>query len=82
MRKYLALLLVLALLLTGCGKAEPETEPTTEATTEATTEPTTEATEPPTEPEPVYYNPLTGEEVEEPWTKRRWRSASYRYHPE
>ena len=71
MKKYLALLLVFALLLTGCGKAEePATEPTTEATTEATTEPTTEPTEPPTEPEPVYYNPLTGEEVDEPIARR------------
>ena len=72
MKKYLAMLLGFALLLSGCGKAEePVTEPSTEApTTEATTEPTTEPTEPPTEPEPVYYNPLTGEEVDEPITRR------------
>ena len=52
MKKYLALLLVFALLLTGCGKKEePVTEPSTEApTTEATTEPTTEATESTTAP--------------------------------
>lgn len=72
MKKYLALFLVLVLLLTGCGKAEePATEPSTEApTTAAATEPTTEPTEPPTEPEPKYYNPLTGEEIEEPLTRR------------
>jgi len=72
MKKYLALLLIFVLLLTGCGRAEePETEPSTEApTTEATTEPTTEPTEPPTEPEPKYYNPLTGEEVDKPIDRR------------
>ena len=72
MKKYLALLLLFALLLTGCGRAEePVTEPSTEAPTiEATTEPTTEPTEPPTEPEPVYYNPLTGEEVDAPIDRR------------
>ena len=72
MKKYLALLMILALLLTGCGKAEaPETEPSTEApTTEATTEPTTEPTEPPTEPAPVFHHPLTGEELEQPLTTR------------
>ena len=69
MKNYLALLLVFALLLTGCGKAEPETEPTTEST-EVTTEPTTEPTEPPTEPKPVFRHPLTGEELEEPLTTR------------
>lgn len=71
MKKYLALLLVFALLLGGCGKnQEPETEPTTEPSTEVTTEPTTEPTEPPTEPAPVYRHPLTGEELEEPLTTR------------
>ena len=69
MKKYIALFLVLALLLSGCGKAEPETEPTTEATTEVTTEPT-EPTEPPTEPKPVFYHPLTGVELEAPLTTR------------
>lgn len=73
MKKYLALLLIFALLLTGCGKTEePVTEPSTEApTTEATTEPTTEPTEPPTEPpKPVIRHPLTGVELEEPLTTR------------
>ena len=82
MKRLFCLLLALALLLAGCGKkeaevpTEPSTAPTTEATeptTEATepeTEPTTEATEPePTEP-PVPVNPLTGVELEEPYTGR------------
>ena len=71
MKKMIALLLIVVLLLTGCGKTQtPETEPATEATTEATEAPTTEATEPPTEPEPKYYNPLTGEEVDAPLSRR------------
>lgn len=71
MKHYIALLLALALLLGGCGRTqEPETQPTTEPVTEDATQPTTEPTEPPTEPEPVYYNPLTGEEVDEPISRR------------
>lgn len=73
MKKLLSLLFVVCLLLAGCGSPEPETVPTTEipteVTTEATTEPTTEPTTVPTEP-PVYYNPLTGEEIDEPYTGR------------
>ena len=68
MKKYLALLLVFGLLLSGCGRTQAE--PTTEATTEVTTEPTTEPTEPPTEPKPVFRHPLTGVELEEPLTTR------------
>ena len=47
MKRIIALLLVMALLLAGCGKKEPvaEAEPSTEPTI-----PTTEATEPATEP--------------------------------
>lgn len=83
MKKIIALLLALSLLLCGCGSKAPDPQPETtsapeassEATTEVTagetTEATTEpATEPTTEPEPVYCNPLTGETLEEPWTKR------------
>ena len=70
MKKILALLLALSLLLCGCG-ANMATEPTTEATTEPVTEATTEATtEPTTEPAPVYTNPLTGREIDEPFTGR------------
>ena len=46
------------------------TVPVTEVTTEPTTEPTTETTEPPTEPAPVYFNPLNGEILDEPFNKR------------
>lgn len=73
MKKLTILLLVFALVLTGCGrKAEPETEPVTEPIVmEAPTEATTEATEPPTEPpKPVIRHPLTGAELEEPLTNR------------
>ena len=74
MKRIFSLLLVITLLLAGCGKQEPapEAAPVTEPTAPATeaTEPTTEATEPPTE-EPteaiVYRNPLTGEVLEAPF---------------
>lgn len=73
MKRIFSLLLIVC-LLSGCAAAPVETEPSTEAATEATTEPTTEPTtlptEPPTEPEPVYYNPLTGEELDAPLDKR------------
>ena len=62
MKRIIALLMILTLLLCGCGKTEaPKVEATQPATTvaetteEPTTEPTTEATEP-----PVYRNPLNG----------------------
>lgn len=82
MKRLFCLLLVLSLVLAGCGSKTadvPETEPSTEApTTEATEPPTTEATEPPTteatEPEPteppVPRHPLTGEELEAEFTGR------------
>ena len=65
MKKTIALLLALMMLLTGCGGAAVEEETTAPATTEATTEPTTVPTEP-----PVYRNPLNGEILEEPYTGR------------
>lgn len=71
MKKILTLLLALSLLLCGCGGQNVQTEPTTVPATEATAAPTTEPTTvPTTEPEPVYYNPLTGEEVEQPLENR------------
>lgn len=77
MKRIIALTLVLTLLLCGCGsKADvPETTAApTEApvvTTEPAAEPTTEPTvEPETEPAPVYFNPLNGEILDEPFTGR------------
>ena len=72
MKKITALLLVLALLLCGCGKTTAQTEPeTTAAPTTEATEATTEATtEPTTEPAPVYTNPLNGQTLDEPYTGR------------
>ena len=72
MKRYLALLLALCLLLCGCSAKQPEpTQPSTEAATEPATEPTTEPpTEPPTEPEPVYTNPLNGEILDAPFEDR------------
>ena len=87
MKKSLALMLVLCLVLCGCSEliparttveseaarmaAQTATAPTTEATTEPTAEATTEATtEPPTEPAPVYFNPLNGEILDEPFNNR------------
>lgn len=82
MKKIIALLLMLCLVLCGCSAKPAETTapvteaPTTEApTTEAPTEapttvpPTEEPTEAPTEP-PVPTNPLTGEALEAPHTTR------------
>ena len=65
MKRLFCLLLVL-LLLTGCGNQEAaETAAETTETLEPTTEPTTVPTEP-----PVYRNPLNGEILEEPYTGR------------
>lgn len=72
MKRILALTLLFALLLSGCGGAAPSetTAAPTEATTEPTAEPTAEPTTVPTEPPVVYRNPLTGEILEEPYTGR------------
>ena len=70
MKRRIALILVLCLMLCACGKKEPEptTVPTTEPTTAPTTEPTTEPTTAPTEPVVLYRHPLTGAPLEEPWS--------------
>ena len=73
MKKYIALLLVLSLGLTGCALVPARTTMPTEApTTEATAAPTTEepTTEPTTEPAPVYTNPLNGQTLDAPYTGR------------
>ena len=83
MKRLLCLLLVLCLVLAGCGKKEAEVpaEPSTAPTTEATEAPTTEATEAPieeeteptteaTEPPLPMINPLTGEALEDYYTGR------------
>lgn len=87
MKKILALMLALTLLLCGCGgKRAPASNdgapkagsaqpaPTVAETTEVTTEPTTEPTTEATEP-PVYRNPLNGEIVDEPFTDRIFAST-------
>lgn len=74
MKRLIAAVLLVCLVLSGCGGATETVPTTTEATTAATTEPTTQATtEPttePTEPPVLYRNPLTGIPVEEPVTNR------------
>lgn len=70
MKKLIACLLVLSLLLCGCGSPATTTQPTTEATTAATTEPTTEPTTIPTTEPPTYVNPLNGEISTTPFTGR------------
>ncbi|MDO5401568.1 MAG: DUF3048 domain-containing protein [Eubacteriales bacterium] len=77
MKKLISLLLVLAMAvsLAACGAKEPA--PTTAAPTQAPTvateapteAPTTEPTTVPTEPQ-VYFNPLNGEILDEPFTGR------------
>ena len=72
MKKLTAMILVLGLLLAGCGNAAPQE---TTAATE-TAAPTTEATTAPTtEPAPVYTNPLNGQTLEEPYTGRLFAST-------
>lgn len=86
MKKILSLILVLCLLLCGCGTLiparstmptdAPQTQPSTvpdAASEPASTEPepTEEETEPETEPEPVILrNPLNGTILEQPYTGR------------
>ena len=76
MKRLIALMLMLTLLLCGCGaKGEPAvTEAPAavpETTAAPTAEPTTEPTTVPTpEPAPVYVNPLNGEILDAPFTGR------------
>ena len=76
MKRLIALMLMLTLLLCGCGaKGEPAVteapaavpETTAAPTAEPTTEPTTVPT---TEPAPVCVNPLNGEILDAPFTGR------------
>ena len=81
MKKSIALIMALCLLMAGCAAKEPaptvpSTAPTTAPTTVPTTQPTTLPTEPedptvPTEPvAPVATDPLTGEPLDAPYTSR------------
>ena len=67
MKRMLAWLLVLTLLLSGCGAGNAQEETAVETT--VVTEPETEPTTVPTEP-PVYRNPLNGQILDEPYTGR------------
>jgi len=81
MKRMLACILAMMLLLTGCGgktvepaqteapAASAEAAPAETETPEETAEETTEATTVPTEP-PVYRNPLNGEIIDAPFTGR------------
>lgn len=74
MKKLTVVLLVLTLLLSGCGcskkpvETEPTTAPTTAPTQAPTVAPTTAPTQAPTESLEIYRNPLTGEVLEQPWS--------------
>lgn len=79
MKRMLALVLVLCLMLCACSKNEVrrKEKPTEPVATEAPTEPSTEppTTEPPTEPPtteppPVYTHPLNGKMLDEPFDGR------------
>lgn len=81
MKKLTALLLVMVLLLSGCGTAAPEATagaPATEAApvvTEATTEAATEPTTIPTTEPIIYTNPLNGQVIDAPFTNRIFAST-------
>ncbi len=70
MKRKIALLLVLCLMLCACGKKKPD--PTVPSTTDPITQPTTEETQPTTEdtkPKDVLYrHPLTGAPLDAPWS--------------
>ena len=75
MKKIIAMLLVAAALMTGCGAKKEAVSTTAPAPTEAPTTvpteaPTTEATVPPTTEPVVYRNPLNGELMDAPFDKR------------
>lgn len=85
MKRTIALLLALSLLLCGCGSKEPAVDAaeapalsgavTNNSGTEAPTEPTTEPTTiPTTEPE-VYFDPLNGEILDAPFDGRIYAST-------
>lgn len=83
MKRFVCLAMVV-ILLCGCSAAKPAAtdpaeqleQPTTLPVTQPTTEPATEpATEPTTEPAPVYYNPLNGQILEEPFSGRIYAST-------
>ena len=70
MKRKIALLLGLCLMLCACGKKNPDPTQasTTESTTQETTQETTEATTvPETEPPVLYRHPLTGAPLDAPW---------------
>lgn len=76
MKRLIALMLMLTLLLCGCGaKREPAVTEAPAAVPETTAAPTAEpitepTTVPTTEPAPVYVNPLNGEILDAPFTGR------------
>lgn len=78
MKRLFALLLVLSLLLCGCGGGKTPETPSSDATedtqesvqenTQESTEETVEQTEEMTEPPVLYRHPLTGEPLDAPWS--------------
>ncbi len=71
MKKLLALMLVLSMMLCACGKPKDETPETTVSETQSTEEATEAPTEAPTQPAPIVYrNPLSGKVVDSPMDTR------------
>lgn len=75
MKRIAVLILILSLLLCGCGPKQDPANTTEDTKPSANTDPTQESTQPttqevtqPTEPPVLYRHPLTGMPLDKPWS--------------